>query len=107
MAVKIQFPYLRTQHHWDLFMVKNIASFLNKMLEWNDFKNIDLVKNYNTFSNALVEELNFNKEVQNAEKSRELFKNDDSVHIPKNYKEFCSERLITQEFVYGVKVKYF
>jgi predicted unusual protein kinase regulating ubiquinone biosynthesis (AarF/ABC1/UbiB family) len=48
--------------------------------------------------------LNFLHEIDNAEKTREYFKDDPNVHIPLNYKQFSSDRVITQEFVYGVKV---
>jgi len=48
--------------------------------------------------------LDFRTEVKNAEITRKLFAPDPRVYIPKNYFDFCTERVITQEFVYGAKV---
>ncbi len=84
--------------------MRNLIKVLDKILEWNDYKDINLIKRYEIFSSALSKELDFSQEVDNAEKTRELFKNDKNVYIPKNYREFSSHRIITQEFVYGTKV---
>jgi len=74
------------------------------LLAWNHFKDIDLIKTYQTFSTSLVEELNFEQEVRNAEITRENFKYNPDVYIPKNFVQYCSDRLIVQEFVNGVKI---
>ena len=39
----------------DMVVIKYIAKFVNQMLRWNDYKNIDLVKNYETFRGALTQ----------------------------------------------------
>ena len=55
VAVKLQFPFLKVQTTWDLAVIHGISSFLNQVLKWNKYENIDLVKNYEVFSSALKE----------------------------------------------------
>ena len=53
VAVKIQFPFLRTQFEWDLFIIKRLTSLLDTVLDWNDYKDINLSKRYEIFASAL------------------------------------------------------
>lgn len=84
--------------------MKHLIRVLDQILEWNKYKDINLIRRYEIFSSALSKELDFSQEVDNAEKTRELFKDDDNVYVPINYREFSTHRIITQEFVYGAKV---
>jgi len=104
VAVKLQFPFLKVQTKYDLMVIEWISKFLNQVLKWNSYENIDLVKNFDVFSCALKQELDFRTEVKNAEITRKLFAHDPRVYIPKNYFDYSSERVITQEFVYGAKI---
>jgi predicted unusual protein kinase regulating ubiquinone biosynthesis (AarF/ABC1/UbiB family) len=53
VAVKIQFPTLRTQFERDLFVLRHLIRFCDQMLEWNDYKDTNIVKRYDIFSEAL------------------------------------------------------
>ena len=70
MAVKLQFPFLKVQSQYDLIVLKKIILFCNYLMEKRNYKDIDLVKLYDTFTSTLVEELNFRTEVKNAQKTK-------------------------------------
>ena len=104
VAVKIQFPYLRTQYKYDLVIIKFFVWVCQRVLEFNDSRDTDLLNLYEVFKNALVKELDFLHEIDNAQRTAEFFRNNSNVCIPKYYKEFSSSRLITMEFMNAVKV---
>ena len=52
--MKLQFPFLRTQIPMDLFAIKYITIFVNKLLLWNEYMNLDLVRNFEIFQGSLL-----------------------------------------------------
>lgn len=54
MAVKLQFPFLRTQTVYDLLVLKGLVSACNRLLVWYQYKNMDLLKLFRTFETALI-----------------------------------------------------
>jgi ubiquinone biosynthesis protein len=56
------------------------------------------------FAKALRNELDYSLEARNMEKFSHNFADDKSVYIPKVYWQFCTSRIITMEFVEGIKV---
>ena len=60
---------------------------------------MDLLKLFKTFETALINELDFTKETNNAILTKKYFKEDDNVHIPYIYEKYSSERIITMEFI--------
>jgi ubiquinone biosynthesis protein len=73
-------------------------------MEKQNYRDIDLVKLYETFTATLVEELDFRTEVNNAQKTKQLFRDYPYVYIPEYYDKFSSERVITMEFITGAKI---
>ena len=51
-----------------------------------------------------IQEVDFIHEKYNSEKTKLIFKDDESIYIPKIYPEFSCSRVLTMEFVNGVKV---
>ena len=49
-------------------------------------------------------ELDFRREAQSAERMRGFFADDPTVRIPQILHEHCTRRVITMEYVEGVKV---
>ena len=56
------------------------------------------------FKTRLPKELNFKKEADNADKCREIFKNNKRVYVPKVFREFTAERVLTMSFEKGIPV---
>jgi aarF domain-containing kinase len=104
VAVKIQFPFLRTQSKWDLWVLEKITSLCNYLMQKNDFKDVNLVAIFKTWTNTLVEELDFEREIANAQHTSQLFKGNPALYIPKMHPDVSSRRLIVMEYIDGVKI---
>lgn len=70
VAIKLQFPFLKVQSKYDLIVLKKIILFCNYLMEKKNYKDIDLIKLYETFTSTLVEELDFRTEVNNAQRTK-------------------------------------
>ena len=58
------------------------------------------------FSISLLDELDYNIEGRNGERIAKQFKNDSTIHIPKVYWQFCTKKILTMEFIQGIKVSH-
>ena len=59
VAVKIQYPFLRTQSVWDLWVLGHITKFCDYLMTKNNYKEVDLLSIFKTWTSTLVEELDF------------------------------------------------
>lgn len=82
VAVKIQYPFLRTQSKWDLFSLDSIVSICTKLMKYSGYEEVDLLKIFHTWTETLAEELDFEREIANAEATRNLFKGHKHLVIP-------------------------
>ena len=55
VAVKIQYPFLRTQSKWDLWILGGITNFCSYLMIKNEYKDVDLIKIFKTWAETLVE----------------------------------------------------
>jgi len=49
-------------------------------------------------------ELDFMIEMENSRETKRNFKGDDNIYVPEVYEEYCSSRVLTMEYVEGVKI---
>lgn len=101
VVVKVQRPELEAQIELDMATLRHLAPRLQtsdvlKATDWNGV--ID------EFASVLADEIDYVKEVENAETFRENFKTWDSIHVPKVFPDLSSRRVITMEYIPGVKV---
>lgn len=104
VAVKVQYPFLATQTIGDFKVIKQLTKACNLLLRLYDFKDIDLLKLWETFSEMCIKETDFMYEMHNAELTRAHFFDDSAVHIPNFHKDLCCSRVLTMEFVDGIKI---
>jgi predicted unusual protein kinase regulating ubiquinone biosynthesis (AarF/ABC1/UbiB family) len=104
VAVKLQFPRLRMQTKYDLFVIRKLIDFANYLCTRYNFSGIDFRKFNEHFENSLVKELDFKTEVVNAERTRKQFEGYKDLHIPKNNVTKSSNRAIVMEYVEGIKI---
>lgn len=102
VIVKIQRPGIEQIIDSDLDILFSIASFLDRIEEDNPISYTEVVEE---ISNSIRGELNYNQEGRNAERFRELFADDKSVHIPLVYWDYTARRVLTMERVVGIKAK--
>ena len=101
VAVKIQRPGLREQITLDLYIVRNIAIWLK-----NNIKLIrsDLVALIDELGKRVFEEMDYINEANNAERFKSLHQENPKIAVPKIYKEYTSRRVLTMEWIEGVKL---
>ncbi|MEE8558124.1 MAG: AarF/UbiB family protein, partial [Myxococcota bacterium] len=100
VAVKVQYPDIAHIVQTDLASVRRVAWVYQKF----DPQPLELLPLLDELSRHLALELDFEREVQSAERIRGFFEKDAHVRIPRFHKAFCTRRVITMEFLDGVKV---
>ena len=100
VAVKVQYPDIEHIIRTDLTVSRRVAAIYSRF----DRNPMDFLPLLDELQHHLRMELDFRREVESAERIRELFKNDPTVVIPSIYPEYSTRRVITMEYVRGVKV---
>ncbi|MFN6338945.1 MAG: ABC1 kinase family protein [Cyanobacteriota bacterium] len=101
VAVKVQRPGLREQITLDLYIVRNIASWLNRHVR---LIRSDLVGLIDELGTRVFEEMDYLNEAMNAEKFKQLHQHNQAIAVPAIYHEATSRRVLTMEWIDGVKL---
>ena len=101
VAVKVQRPGLREQITLDLYIVRNIASWLNSNI---GLIRSDLVALIDELGRRVFEEMDYLNEAANAERFRELHHQNPRIAVPAIYQDSTSRRVLTMEWIDGVKL---
>ena len=101
VAVKVQRPGLREQITLDLYIVRNIAAWLNTNI---GLIRSDLVALIDELGSRVFEEMDYLNEASNAEKFSELHQQNPRIAVPLIYREATSRRVLTMEWIDGVKL---
>ena len=56
------------------------------------------------FEKAIKNEMDFTIEASNIERFGRIFSEDDSIYVPKVYREYSTQKILTMEFIDGIKV---
>ncbi len=99
VAVKIQFPRLRREYLLDRWVIGHVKDIMKECVP-----HIDLDKVLVNFVHTMERELDFNSEKENSRKSKALFAGDKSVYIPEVLDSYSSSRVLTMEYVSGVRI---
>ena len=103
LAVKVQRPNLYFLIRRDIVILRFLATFLSPFLPLNIGVGIGEI--IDEFGKALFDEIDYEKEGENALKFANLFKDNPNVFIPKLEKQFSSRRIITTSWIDGVKLR--
>ena len=101
VAVKIQRPGLREQITLDLYIVRNIAIWFKSNI---GIIRSDLVALIDELGKRIFEEMDYINEADNAEKFKQLHSNNNKIAVPKIYREATSRRVLTMEWIDGIKL---
>jgi predicted unusual protein kinase regulating ubiquinone biosynthesis (AarF/ABC1/UbiB family) len=101
VAVKVQRPGLREQITLDLYIVRNIAAWLNRNV---GLIRSDLVALIDELGRRVFEEMDYCNEASNAEKFAALHAHNPRIAVPRIYREATSRRVLTMEWIDGVKL---
>ena len=100
VAVKIQYPDIEQIMRVDLLASRRIAVIYNHF----DSNPLDFIPLLDELQKHLRMELDFQREVESAERLRAFFVDEPSVKVPLIYPELSTRRVITMEFVAGARV---
>lgn len=101
VAVKIQRPGIRKTIEADLEIMLHIASIIeNNIEEVAFFRPVKIVEE---FTKTLEKELDYSTEASSMVRMAKQFKNDPTIRIPKVFFAYSSERVLTMEFIRGIK----
>ena len=102
VAVKVQRPRVTELISIDIDIMYHLASLIEKHVQGVDVLNpTQLV---NEFSSAIKKELDFTIEALHIDHFSKNFEHDPYVYIPRVFNQFTSRKVITTEFIKGIKI---
>lgn len=99
VAVKIRRPDIETSIDADLDMLEYIAGILKNRIEF-----LDPLMVLSEFKQSLDRELDYTNEARFADRFAQIFKDDHIIKIPKVYWDLTTRKVLTTEFINGVKI---
>ena len=102
VAVKIQRPNIKEKIEVDVAILLDLAKFTERrLLNGSLYQPVEIVKE---FAKTIKKELDFVNEGRNIDKFRKNFKEIETVRIPKVYWNLTAGKILTMEFIDGVKI---
>lgn len=102
VAVKIQRPNIENIINEDILILKELSRLLEKYLpESKIYQPVELVRQ---FEKIIKRELDFILEARSIDKFRINFKDDPAVFIPKVFWNCTTSKILTTEFIDGIKI---
>ncbi|WP_366511323.1 AarF/ABC1/UbiB kinase family protein [Moorena sp. SIO4A1] len=102
VAIKVQRPGLKKLFTIDLKILKGIAYYFQNHPDWG--RGRDWSGIYEECCRILWEEIDYLNEGRNADTFRRNFRNYDWVKVPRIYWRYTSSRVLTLEFLPGIKI---
>lgn len=102
VAIKIQRPNIMPKIQEDLSIMHSLAVSLEGTTK--AAKELGAVRSVDEFATSLMEELSYRHEARNTERLSKNLENFPRIRAPKIYWDTSSDRVLTMEFIVGVKV---
>ncbi|KAN0009461.1 hypothetical protein ACTFIU_006756 [Dictyostelium citrinum] len=99
VAVKVQYPGLMNKFQKDMDSLDNVLTYITLFFPTFQFSWI-----LGEASSCLSQELDFVNEAKNSEKMKQLFNGNQQLSIPKVYWDHTTKRILTMEFIHGVRI---
>ncbi|MDD9938681.1 MAG: AarF/UbiB family protein [Myxococcales bacterium] len=100
VAVKVQYPDIQEIVQTDLRNMRRAC----RIYEWLDPQPLELLPLLEELAKHISYELDFEREADSADRVRELFKNNDTVVVPRIHRELSTKRVLVMELVSGTKI---
>jgi ubiquinone biosynthesis protein len=101
VVIKVQRPGIEEIIKADIEILKDIANLMQRSEELSALRPKELVV---AFEQTILSELNFSSEANHFRKFHEKFSGDPTVKIPAPYLSYCTKRVVTIEFLDGIKI---
>ncbi|WP_281951657.1 ABC1 kinase family protein [Nitrosophilus kaiyonis] len=102
VAIKVLKPDIEETIFSDIAIMKKIALLLeDKLYKYGIDSPIAIIEE---FEKTIKKELDFKKEALNLKRFSKNFENEEKIFVPKLYEEFSSKKILTMDFIDGIKV---
>ncbi len=101
VVIKVQRPNIQKMVQVDLEIMHHIASLMEKHVE--ELGAFHPTRVVEEFAKSIAKELDYTIEAAHIERFAKQFLGDDSIYVPRVYRELTTERIITMEYVDGIK----
>jgi predicted unusual protein kinase regulating ubiquinone biosynthesis (AarF/ABC1/UbiB family) len=105
VVVKVQRPGLRKLFTIDLQILRGIARYFQNHPDWG--RGRDWLGIYEECCRILWEEIDYISEGRNADTFRRNFRTYDWVRVPRVYWRYASPRVLTLEYLPGIKISHY
>lgn len=102
VAVKVQRPDIEKTITMDLAILTDLAKFLDKHVP--EISVLNPVGVVHEFTTTLMKELDFTIEASNAERFAEQFEDNDTIKVPRIFREYTTDKILTMDFLEGYPV---
>jgi ubiquinone biosynthesis protein len=102
VAVKVQRPGIKQTIEVDLEIMLHLATLMERHIEEIAFYRP--VKIVEEFAKILEREIDYTFEASNMERVAGYFLGDLTVYIPKVYRDFTTSKILTAEYIDGIKI---
>ncbi len=102
VIVKVQRPHIEKVLENDLEILMELAGAAENRSE--GLKRLGMKGILQDFSRLMMRELDFDREGRNTERFKQYFANDKRVVIPKIYWKYTTRRILTEDYIEGVKL---
>ncbi|PIN08454.1 putative unusual protein kinase [Handroanthus impetiginosus] len=101
VAVKVQRPGIEEAIGLDFYLIRGLGFLINKYV---DIVSSDVVALIDEFARRVYQELNYVQEGQNARRFKKLYADKEDVFVPDIFWDYTSGKVLTMEWVEGVKL---
>lgn len=105
VVVKVQRPGLVKLFEIDLAILKGITRYFQNHPDWG--RGRDWLGIYDECCKILYEEIDYLNEGRNADTFRRNFRDEDWVMVPRVYWRYASPRVLTLEYLPGIKISHY
>jgi ubiquinone biosynthesis protein len=102
VVVKVQRPNIEVAVKADLNIINDLAKQIQRKQEWA--KTMDLYGLVNEFGQSILSEMDYRNEASNINLLAHNMESFENVHIPQVYSSLTSSKVLTMEYLPGVKI---
>jgi len=97
-VLQIQYPGLRAQVAADMFTIRTLVTILGKL-----FPQFEYSWMMPEYEDSIALELDFQQEARNSKRVAAMFQHDKDVYVPRVKDHLSTSRVLTMEYIDGVK----
>lgn len=102
VVIKVQRPKLRELFDLDRVVCTQLVKVLRRWFKW--INRYDLEGIFQEFFTILYQEIDYRQEGKNADRFRVNFAQNPEIVVPQVFWQYCSAKVLTLEYVPGIKV---